>query len=1210
MEPAVVRGKRNRLVSRRLVWLRSVLAAVLGAVAGHLPLNVLIAVALSIIAVFIFSDAASATPALIPDGQFESVGALGVAVDQSTSASGGDVYVAGYVVNFLSEEPPVAGRVNKYDASGNLISPPSPFAMPPPALPSAPEVLAYAGAAVDPVNGNVYALDFFNSEFKPEVDTYDPSSGALLSSFPVPSSGFSFSDLVGIAADPAGNVYVPVVPQNEVLEYSPTGTLLKTFTGSGAGAVKEPTAVAVDSSGDLWVADAGNQRIEELSPAGAPLGEIPSQGVQAVALDTHGHVFATVRNSADSCGKLNPPCPHLVEYSSTGVQLADLGAGTIGAEAEAQSNPGHPPDMVAVNDSTGRVYVSEAVTEPRQVLHSRVFIYEPPTPPKLESEFAVGVTTSEAKLGALVNPGGIGSSYRFEYGTTTAYGHSTPFPEGDAGTGLKSRTVWGGLSGLQPGTTYHYRVIVANELGQVQGEDRTFTTEMTARAACPNDLLRTGFSAALPDCRAYELVTPPNKFSAQPDKNSKEKVESTLKSNFAAPDGNRLAYKSEDVQPGSPSAGFPYLATRGQDGWSSENLTPPVNYYGFLCPGESERFVRAYSEDFSKVIYQADATAGCPEEPEPELVSGEPRGVDNLFVRDNTTGSYQLVDFTPSGAAPATPEFAGASADLSRVVFAEPARLTPDALEGVKNIYEWSAGHVRLVSMLASGTAVAGSFAAVSSDGSRIFFTAGGGLYARVNGAETVQLDASQAAGPGGGGKFLGASQDGSKVVFSDDASAALTADTVPGSATNLYLYDSGAPAGQRLTDLTPVSHAVAPAVSGLSKDGSKVIFTDDASAALTADTVPGSAINLYLYDAGGPAGQRLTDLTPASHAEVKSVTSVSEDGSSVYFKAEGVLTGSQANQHGEVAHTAQPNLYLSHGGATTFIANITAVVERVKVSANGSFLAFETDRSLAGFLNTDPNTGKPHTELYLYDAATGILACASCNPSGDPPTTDVGFEERPARNLTENGRLFFDSSEALLPSDTNSAGGCSMASLGPACTDVYEFEPDGVGTCAAPAGCLFLISTGTSTLETYFVDASANGNDVFIREFQSLVPLAKQDEAPSIYDVRVNGGFPEPAVPPACATADACRSAPAPPPSIFGAPASQTFSGVGNLTPPASVTPKTLTNVQKLAKALATCKKHFPHNKKKRQACEKAEHQKYKAKKANRASRDRRTSR
>lgn len=110
---------------------------------------------------------------------------------------------------------------------------------------------------------------------------------------------------------------------------------------------------------------------------------------------------------------------------------------------------------------------------------------------------------------------------------------------------------------------------------------------------------------------------------------------------------------------------------------------------------------------------------------------------------------------------------------------------------------------------------------------------------------------------------------------------------------------------------------------------------------------------------------------------------------------------------------------------------------------------------------------------------------------------------------------MFFNSNDALLPADTNDQ------------TDVYEFELDGVGGCHEAAGCVFLLSTGTSSLGTYFIDASASGNDVFLREYQQLLPQDRQEEAAKIYDARVNGGLPAPAAPAPCTTADACRSAP-----------------------------------------------------------------------------------
>jgi hypothetical protein len=1145
------------------------------------------------------------SPRLIPAGQFESAGAVGVAVDQSSSVSDssrGDVYAAGFLDSrqlSTGENELVRGGVNKFSAAGALISPPSPFGVAPGGFPEwlSEKGPAYSGAAVDPVSGDVYVLDAKGPSLgESEINIFDPVSGERVGSFPVePSGNYTFLvpwTVVGIAADSEGDVYVPVTPKNEVLEYSPTGELLKTFTGgSGAGALKGPTGVAVDSAGDVWVADTANNRIEALTPSDEPVpgGEIGSEGVESVAVDAHGDVFAIVDNSRDFCGAIKPPCSHLVEYDPAGAQVGDFGAGEFGAkqfDPENGSGREHVPvpDMVAVSDVTGAVYVSEAVVVVIPGESSgRVLSYRPPVVPTLGGESAVEVGASTAKLGVVVNPGGLGASYRFEYGTSTSYGSSVPFPEGDTGAGFVARTVWAGVSGLKPETTYHYRVVVTGAFGEpVVGSDQTFTTGTAA--GCSNEAFRTGFSANLPDCRAYELVTPPNKDSAEPDKNKggngagELELKETLRDNRAAADaegnGNGLVFLAEDVLPGSPSAGEDYVATRGSRGWSSQNVFPRTDYYGYLCPnslsaGEGHA---AFSEDLSKTIVKL-GSAGQPCGVDPELVSGEPHGseIENLFVRDNATGAYQLIDAPEGGVegfVPATPTLLGESSDFSRIVLREEAKLTEDAPAGADDVYEWSAGHVALVTVLPDGTPVPGSFAGMSADGSHVFFTAGGDLYARVDGSETVQLDVSQSGGAGGGGAFLKASHDGSVVLFSADASAGLTSDTVPGSGPNLYRYDSHAPAGERLTDLTPVAHAVAPVVSGISKGGSVVFFTDEDSAALTSDTQAGSGTNLYRYEAGAPgapAGLGLTDLTPTSPAEVQSVLGVSEDGSSVYFSARGVVT-SQPNQHKELPEAGRENLYLSRGGASAFIAWGAA---HFRVSANGGFLLFESGRKLTSYDNVNPDTGASATELYLYDADADSLACASCNPSGEPPTAfsirgfpqpGGPYSERgaieepfggyrvPPRQLSENGQVFFDSAEGLLPADTNGKAGCPSVSGFPQCTDVYEFEPDGVGRCVEPAGCLSLISTGTGAIETFLVDASPNGNDVFIREFQKLVPRDTQDGAPSLYDVRVDGGLPEPAPPPSCETADACRTAPAPQPTLFGAPASQTFSGAGNL--------------------------------------------------------------
>src|SRR4029077_11442691 len=104
------------------------------------------------------------------------------------------------------------------------------------------------------------------------------------------------------------------------------------------------------------------------------------------------------------------------------------------------------------------------------------------------------------------------------------------------------------------------------------------------------------------------------------------------------------------------------------------------------------------------------------------------------------------------------------------------------------------------------------------------------------------------------------------------------------------------------------------------SENGSKVFFTDEASAGLTSDTVEGSGQNLYEYDV--ETGM-LTDLTPVGEAGVDGVSGASDDGSYVYFVAEGDLTGSETNSEGAGAKAGKPNLYLLRAGVTRFIATL-----------------------------------------------------------------------------------------------------------------------------------------------------------------------------------------------------------------------------------------------------------------------------------------------
>jgi hypothetical protein len=593
------------------------------------------------------------------------------------------------------------------------------------------------------------------------------------------------------------------------------------------------------------------------------------------------------------------------------------------------------------------------------------------TPPvAIDSESATNVTDSSATLTAQVNPEGLDTTCQFQYVDDATFKSSgftnallAPPKPVDVGSGTSDVATSVDLTGLHPSTKYHFRVVCKNAAGTEAGPDRTFTT------------FASGLPTGLPDNRGYEMVTPPNKDNGEPFLRS-----GPFGPLQAATDGNALSWVSLDALPGSQFDGSFYLSKRGSSSWVSQNLIPPqATELGLLCALASPEMF-AYTGDLSKgILADGGSLIGTCGADVPPLVPGEPRGAQNLFVRNNTNGTYQLVDVTPSGVTPANATYDASSADMSHVVFDESAQLTSNAPAGADNLYEWSGGSVRLVTLLPGETPVVGSLAggaagsafhAVSDDGARVFFTANGNLYERENGSTTAQIDASQGSGPGGGGQFLAATADGLTVFFTDDASAGLTSDTVAGSGANLYRYSNG----------------------------------------------------------------HLTDLTPVGQAQVAGLSGITGDGSYLYFVANGSLASG--------ATAGQPNMYLLHNGTMTFIATLSgndscdwsSTSLCARVSSNGKFLAFTSTNSLTGY----DNNGQP--EIFRYDASANSVVCASCIPSGVPATGGARVNspytpllsqssEYLQRYVSDSGQVFFDTPDSLTPRDTNGQ------------QDVYEYE-------------------------------------------------------------------------------------------------------------------------------------------------------------------------
>ncbi len=902
---------------------------------------------------------------------------------------------------------------------------------------------------------------------------------------------------------------------------------------------------------------------------------------------------------------------------------------------------------MAVDGEDGRVFAPEPEAD-------RVVVFDPEETagaPVVDGVSSRDLSPTSAEVSAWIDPHGLESEYRFQYGTAEcASNPCQELPLGKIPAGFGDREVHAVLDSLSPATAYFYRVVASNAAGSVVG------------APSPNTFTTLPSPGVMPDGRGWELVSPASKKGGAVEVISGSRGGSIQ----AAADGDAITWLAtgpilgETV--GNRSLEFTQLLSRREaGGWQTTSLeTSHEEGRGLNLPSPSE--YHYFSPDLSQALLQPTEPFGSQERPPLAANATEktmyvrstppaPAGFQAMVTAENDTAGNGFGGKL---------EFRDATSDLRHVIFESTVGLTAAAPQAA-GLYEWEAGGapLQLVSVLPDGapapdegneaTPVLGDGGglnvrgALSEDGGMVFWSeehqqVPRELYLRDSErAETIEVNEAQGQGatePGPQGEILeepeeedrevhfqGASADGRRVFFTDTARLSEDSTLEPRGEEppeDLYEFEltngPGEPLKGRLSDLTAESAVgradVLNLLPGLSTDGSRVFFV--ANGVLAPGATPGEC----------PRNPEQEEESPSPGATCNLYVS-EPNPADPQERLTRFITALSAQDAADWGAGETTNLLPLHGNLS---------ITTARLSPNGRYLAFMSDRSLTGYDNHDLASGEADEEVYLYDAETGRLSCASCNSTGSGeewqqpegvfdtehagegvgllvdrpeiwrerwlgasiPGWDFNFSAaRPSalyqpRYLTDNGRLYFDSSDALVPADTNHR------------EDVYQYEPLGVGSCESSGGCVGLISSGSGDSSSTFLDASETGNDVFFLTADELVPT-DTDNSYDIYDAHVC----EPASPciqthvepiDECTGTSSCHEPAQTTPAAGEAPASATFNGPGNsaehavqaskATDKPKPKAKPLTKAQKLRKALAQC--HKLRRRHKRQTCEK----------------------
>jgi hypothetical protein len=617
-----------------------------------------------------------------PGGQFTSLRSVAV-------APAGAVFVVDEHYPGAAEVEPDGARVERFDAAGASLG-------------QLQGVDQEGAVGVEPGTSNAFVAwhNFYESLFNGQPPRVSPFGG---SDFPL------FSVALPSSAE-GGTVGITI-----------------------SGVVPHPVYVLLDIRAGILTGAPG---IQPMRPAEVPGAEIgPTSGIDTTSAHVSGAVAPGVLSGTGTAHfeySLNA-----TNWTSTPDQSGISGPGETAVSADLgdlRPNTDYSVRIhIANDDFSGQSPVATFTTAP--------------VAPGLQAGPVSDRTATSAVLNGKVNPFGQQTTYHFEYGETVGYGKTAPAGVEDvAGNGYVPRVAYHAVSGLQPSTTYHYRLVATNATGTSATADATFTTR-----------------PATEPIRAYEQVTPVDKRGL---------VVSPTGLYMAEAAGNGIVYQVRHAYDAPDTAGSVnaarYAAVRSVTGWELRQLDVP-QAVSRIPAATVFNSTLAVSADFSHALVGSDL----------KLAPGGVDGVGNLYRRNLATGSLELVATGLSNGdanmQAATSTFYGGSVDFSRIVIMSENQLTPEAGPFDFQIYEWSVDEsLRVISTLPDGSSPAGPSNGVnggmwparqssSADGSRVYFTQEGRLYLREAGV-------SRLISPIGGSAatFFDTSPDGRFVAYAE----------------------------------------------------------------------------------------------------------------------------------------------------------------------------------------------------------------------------------------------------------------------------------------------------------------------------------------------------------------------------------------------------------------------------------------------------------